>query len=105
MMLDANTPEFRAQYPNYCKVYDARGRQIPFVTACNPETGEVIRMDGSWLTGQWLRLTRPRWRLGATTNHGFMWMVCGCEPLEKHGFWPAPLRLVPNPPNAMEGEE
>ena len=52
-MIYATDPKFRKQYPNGCDIYDARGRLLLCVFACNPETGEVIRFDGSWLTGQW----------------------------------------------------
>lgn len=74
MMLDARSPEFRQLYPNYCRVYDARDRPLRMVVACNPETGEVMRYQ---CNGE----------LVATNVDG--------SPQLRHGFWPAPLRLVP----------
>lgn len=74
MMLDANSPEFQRRYPHYCHVYDARGHRIRMVVACNTETGEVIRCESD---GKAVALN-----------------VSG-GPWKRHGFWPAPLRVVP----------
>jgi hypothetical protein len=82
--------EFWAIYGFGAKVYDATGRRLRHVTACNLETGEVIRFDDTWLTGAWIRAllamrgNRPRY-LGKFTPPG--------ELLTRHGFWPAPLRV------------
>ena len=89
-----STDEFWAIYGFGAKVYDATGRRLLHVTACNPETGEVIRADDTWLTGAWIRAllamrgNRPRY-LGKFTPPG--------ELLTRHGFWPAPLMVVPKP--------
>ena len=74
MMLEADTPSLREQYPNGCQIYDARGRLLRLVVACNPETGEVIRCESD---GKAVALN-----------------VSG-GPWKRHGFWPAPLRVVP----------
>lgn len=74
MMLDARSPEFWQQHPNGCHTYDARGRLLRMVVACNPETGEVIRCESD---GKAVALN-----------------VSG-GPWKRHGFWPAPLRVVP----------
>ena len=72
MMLNANDPEFSARYPYGAIVRDRWGRRIPVVIACDPETGEVISYDGTWLTGEWLWLTR-RLRIGVVTRHWYRW--------------------------------
>lgn len=77
--LDANDPAFVAQYPDYCRVYDARGRRIMYVRACNPQTGEVIRYQ--------FKRSRFGGEMIAAIAGGGPWM--------RHGFFPAPLRLVP----------
>jgi hypothetical protein len=79
-ILDANDPAFFEQYPNGATVYDAWGRRLHSVVACNPETGEVIRLRFTLHWRWWL----SRWRLVRL-------------PERRHGFWPAPLRVVPNP--------
>ena len=89
-MLAANDASFRRQYPNYAKVYDAWGRELRHVKACNPETGEVISYGMGWI---------------AKALHGLLWarpsrngLNAGeHELLTRHGFWPAPLRVVPLP--------
>ena len=83
--------EFWATYGFGAKVYDATGRRVRRVMACNPETGEAIvfakarvsPMD--WLR-RCLRRIKPRLR--------WEWIYSG-EPCKRHGFWPAPLRVVP----------
>ena len=82
-MLNANDASFWEQYPNGCDVYDAWGRPIPFVVASNPATGEVIRMVSA-ISGAVL----------ATDVTGGPW--------RRHGFYPAPLRVVARRP-AVEG--
>lgn len=109
MMLNANNPEFSARYPYGATVRDRWGRLIPRVIACDPETGEVISYDGTWLTGEWLRLTR-RLRIGVVTRHVFRWASPSGGLLRRHGFWPALLtvegRLLrtpdPDPEQAAE---
>jgi hypothetical protein len=82
-MLNANDPSFWEQYPNGVDTYDAWGRRIPFVVVSNPATGEVIRFesDGGGMA--------------VATD------VAGC-PWRRHGFHPAPLRVVARRP-AVEG--
>lgn len=96
-MLDANDPQFTARYPFGVTVRDRWGRQIPKVIACNPETGEVIRYDGTWLTKQWLRLVRPI-RVAVVARFTFRWVSPSGGILRCHGFWPAPLTVERKPP-------
>lgn len=77
-ILDARNLAFREQYPYGCHVYDVWGRPIRFVQICNPETGEVVRM------------------VPAINGTALAVNVSG-GPWRRHGFWPAPLRLVPLP--------
>jgi hypothetical protein len=86
MMLNANDPEFSARYPYGATVRDRWGRLIPGVIACDQETGEVISYDGTWLTGEWLRLT-------VVTRHMFRWVSPFSGFLQCHSFWPAPLTV------------
>lgn len=79
-MLHAKDPAFLTRYPHYATVYDARGRRIPHVSSCNPETGEVIR----------ILPTKPG-------RQGSIVLDVSGGPLWRHGFWPAPLRVVPRP--------
>lgn len=110
MMIDAHDPAFREQYPNWAKVYDARGRELRQVKACNPETGEVISYGMGWVARAlhgllWARdprsfqiIWRPRISLpwAGPSPSG---MIAGDhELLTRHGFWPAPLRVVGNGP-------
>jgi hypothetical protein len=85
-MISAADPTFREQYPNGCMVYDRLGRQLHNVVACNLETGEVVRQGESRIVGAVLRMARGRernWDLPAE--------------FRRHGFWPAPLKIVPWP--------
>lgn len=112
-MLDANDPAFRKQYPNWAKVYDAWGRELRHVKACNPETGEVISYAMGWIVHAWYRLPVGKgpnglyyiWRLHRPCPWVTMSpseLIAGeHELLTRHGFWPAPLRVVANRP---EGE-
>ncbi len=98
-MLDANDPAFRKLYPNGCVIRDRLGRRLSSVEACNPETGEVVRLDGTWLTGQWLRLTGRGLRIAVVSRVNgsgiFRWSAPSGGILRRHGFWPAPLTLEP----------
>lgn len=96
-MIDANDPQFTARYPYGATVRDRWGRQIPNVIVCNPERGEVIRYDGTWLTKQWLRLVCPI-RVAVVTRHTFNWVSPSGGLLRIHGFWPAPLTIEGNRP-------
>lgn len=104
MMLDANDPAFRDQYPNWAKVYDVWGRELLHVKACNPETGEVITYAMGWIARAlhgllWTRDPRSFqviWRLRIGPSRS--WLIAGDHDLlTRHGFWPAPLRVVPLP--------
>jgi hypothetical protein len=108
-ILDANDPAFLEQYPNGATMYDAWGRRLHSVVACNPETGEVIALDTTGLTKFLMRITQlnsPKaWRLrllGARISwqegsYGLLSKGYSGELLRRHGFWPAPLRVVPKP--------
>ncbi len=100
MMLNANDPEFSARYPYGAIVRDRWGRRIPVVIACDPETGEVISYDGTWLTGQWLRLVR-RVRVAVVMRHVLRWVSPSGGILRCHGFWPAPLTVEGKRPAAI----
>jgi hypothetical protein len=86
------------------KVYDATGRRILHVSSCNPKTGEVIRnrhlSSWFWFGGFYWRpdpcsdsylFLGIRWFRISTSYHYEI-----AFPL-RHGFWPAPLRVVPRP--------
>ena len=88
-MLDAHDHAFREQYPAGCRIYDASGRLLRFVVACNPETGEVICWKANRIMATLLRIVK-----------GKDWSYGDCL-FRRHGFWPAPLRVVANMP---EGE-
>lgn len=84
-MISAADPTFRQQYPNGCTVYDCLGRRLTGVEAFNPETGEVVCQGKSRIVGAVLRMARGReqnWDLPAE--------------FRRHGFWPAPLKIVPH---------
>lgn len=86
-MLTAN--EALTLYPRGLRVFDATGRQLSHVMACNPETGEVI----IWNLPDWIR-----WRLRRVKPRlRWDWLYSGSVHM-RHGFWPAPLRLVPKDP-------
>ena len=103
-MLDANDPQFAARYPFGVTVRDRWGRTIPHVIACNPETGEVIRYDGTWLTKQWLRLICP-FRVTVVARLTFRWVSPSGGILRCHGFWPAPLTVEANQPALRSSRE
>lgn len=96
MMLDANSTGFI--HPHGATVRDRWGRRILGVMACNPETGEVISCNGTWLTGQWLRLTH-RFRVVVVTRHALRWVSPSGGFLRCHGFWPAPLAIEAKQPD------
>ena len=78
-------------HPRGCWVFDATGRPIDYVLACDPDTGEVVMQSRALSPLHWLisRLPRPRplWTLSLFRS----------EIPRRHGFWPAPLHLVPKP--------
>ena len=110
-MIDANDPSFWERCPNGAKTYDAWGREILHVKACNPETGEVISYGMGWIARTWNRLLwanepsshhhiwrmRGLWSLAKVPRHG---LIAGEHVLlARHGFHPAPLRVVANRPS------
>ena len=109
-MLDANDPAFQRQYPNWAKVYDAWGRELRHVKACNPETGEVISYGMGWIAKAlhgllWARdprsfqvIWRPRILLPWARPSRSGLIAGDHELLRRHGFWPAQLRVVANMP-------
>lgn len=102
-MISASDPAFWRQYPNGCRIYDRLGRELRHVESWNPKTGEVIALDASPLTKFLLRLTRvnsPKaWRLrrlgGKVIRQEWVFAAANGELLRRHGFWPAPLQVVP----------
>lgn len=81
-------------YPRGLWVFDATGRQLSHVMACDPETGEVI----VWSEGTYSPLDWIRWRLRRVKPRlRWDWLYSGSIHM-RHGFWPAPLRLVAKEP-------
>lgn len=91
-MLDASDPAFQALYPHFAQVFDATGRQLHNVVACDPLTGEAVMVD--LRPSLWDQLTLPlrRQRLRWWRHLAYRTSIP-----RRHGFWPAPLRIVPNP--------
>ena len=97
--------EFWATYGFGAKVYDVTGRRMRSVLACNPETGEVITCDTGWIAKAWMRVLWVQDPITYTYLRRFDWLrirprllretVVGGEIWRRHGFWPAPLRVVP----------
>jgi hypothetical protein len=88
-MLEANDDAFWLENFDGAVVFDARGRQLRSVIACNPLTGEVIRAD--FRTSLWSRMVRPLWPIA----QGWLReLVFGFTTSTRHGFWPAPLTVV-----------
>jgi hypothetical protein len=85
--------EFWAAYGRGAMICDARGRKLQFVMACNLETGEVVMYDDR--PPVWNRLIRGARRFRRWDY--WRWHICGGLPT-KHGFWPAPLQVVPKEP-------
>lgn len=72
------------------KVYDATGRELRYVCACDPLTGEVIMCCFRSNPLDWIR-----WRLKKVTPRlRWDWIYRGELPC-RHGFWPAPFMVVP----------
>lgn len=84
--------EVLERHPQGCWVFDATGRQLAHVMACNPETGEVVMWSQTWSPLEWIR-----WRLRRIKPRLRWDWIYGGELLRRHGFWPAPLRVVPKP--------
>jgi hypothetical protein len=88
-ILDANDPAFFEQYPNGATMYDAWGRRLRNVAAYNLETGEVVRFV-PWKGGHPIvNLFRMLGTLHLLNPSRSL--------IRRHGFWPAPLRVVPKP--------
>ena len=90
-LLEAATKKFVSKYPTGAHVYDKHGREIKHVTACNPVTGEVLRIDSrpplfNLLLMKYQHAIGPRLMRIMFVSSGFR---------RRHGFWPAPLTLVP----------
>jgi hypothetical protein len=92
-MISAADPAFWQQYPNGCRIYDRLGRRLCNVVSFNPETGEVVVCDRLPLVGlfAWLRgnVTRRIWPFKVDFAVHFFQLN------RRHGFWPAPLQVVP----------
>ena len=82
--------EIRERHPQGCWVFDATGRRLNEVLACDPCTGEVVLWSQAWSPLQWLISLLPRPR------PTWPWLYRS-DVLRRHGFWPAPLHLVPKP--------
>jgi hypothetical protein len=82
--------EILSRHPQGCWVFDATGRRLANVFACDPTTGEAViwcqaPSPLAWLVGL-LPRPRPTWP----------WLYRSEIP-RRHGFWPAPLHIVPKP--------
>lgn len=77
-------------YPRGLWVFDSTGRQLARVMACNAETGEVI----IWSEGTYSPLDWIRWRLRRVKPRLLWGWLYEGSIHTRHGFWPAPLRLV-----------
>ena len=86
------------------QIYDATGRRLRNVVGANLETGEVITHDMPAIAHAWNRLLWARasdrgpfsWRFGQffqPPSTGYL--------LTRHGFWPAPLQVVPAVPDQL----
>ena len=82
--------EVLERHPQGCWMFDAAGRQLKHVHACNPDTGEVIMVD--WRPTLWQRLTSTLRR-----SSRWNWLTLRSHVPTRHGFWPAPLHIVPKP--------
>jgi hypothetical protein len=82
--------EVLERHPQGCWVFDATGRQLKHVHACDPDTGEVIMVD--WRPTLWQQIT-SRLRRSSRWN----WLTLRSHVPTRHGFWPAPLHIVPKP--------
>ena len=87
-MIDARS--ILATNPNGVTIHDARGHLISGVHTCNPDTGEVIMVD--WRPTLWQRLTSTLRR-----SSQWNWLTLRSHVPTRHGFWPAPLHIVPKP--------
>ncbi len=81
-------------------VCDRNGRIIPCVLRFDAETGEVIGVTLHWRMKAWDLLNRIT--KGRFTGEGADWILPSGAITGRHGFWPAPLTVVPNePPTAQ----
>lgn len=86
--------EIPKSHPQGCWVFDATGRQLHGVFACDPDTGEVIMVD--WRPTLWQRLT-SRLRRSSPWNL----LTLRSHIPTRHGFWPAPLTITPRDPGNL----
>ena len=84
-------PEFQARYGLGARLYDARGRELRNVLSCDIDTGEVVMLDRR------LSPATQFYRLLARPRPYWPWVFPRSIPT-RHGFWPAPLRVVPATP-------
>lgn len=82
--------ESMSRHPQGCWVFDATGRRLNEVLTCDPDTGEVVMLSRALSPLHWLISLLPRPR------PIWPWLYRSEIP-RRHGFWPAPLRVVPKP--------
>ena len=75
-------------HPAGARVYDRHGRELHYVFACNPLTGEAILwrpLEGltAWMDVKMFQLRRL-----------FNLKPFPVESRLRHGFWPAPLKIT-----------
>lgn len=85
--------EFWAIYGRGARLFDATGRELHHVMACNPYTGEVIMWTGLGNALDWLR-----WAVRQFQPRAWRRWLYGANLHTRHGFWPAPLRILPPEP-------
>jgi hypothetical protein len=96
VMISTLGDTFEDQRPYGADVFDARGRKLTHVIACNPITGEVVTLD--------LRpapFDRLLFRLRKPQHRWWYWLLYSHFVQHRHGFWPAPLRVVPHELNRL----
>ena len=94
--IDAREPGFAKAYPYGAWVYDAKGRALQGVIACNSDTGEVLTADCTLVQVFWYSVLNRRW---PPPKRRDMWLRRLFLPFgdsigTRHGFWPAPLTLI-----------
>ena len=94
--IDAREPGFAEAHPYGAWVYDAKGRLLQGVIACNPDTGEVLTAACTPVQAFWSSVLNRRWPPPKRRDE---WLRClflsfGDSIATRHGFWPAPLTLI-----------
>lgn len=92
--LDARDPSFPVAHPYGAWLYDARGRMLEGVIACNPDTGEVLTAACTSVQAFWSGVLNRRWPRRREAWIRCLFLTFGDSIATRHGFWPAPLTLI-----------